>query len=143
VAVLGGLVSPTRAELAFAAVMALVFGAAPTVGDVGSCGDTATSLDLKTFIAERKTLDCRRCTQCDLTSQTCMAACNPQSPGSSYGWPSTCFPVQHDGVVCLDALEAASCGDYASYVSDTEPSEPSECDFCRDIPEAAAPAGDL
>lgn len=135
--------SPTRAELAFAAVMALVFGAAPTVGDVGSCGDTATSLDLKTFIAERKTLDCRRCTQCDLTSQTCMAACNPQSPGSSYGWPSTCFPVQHDGVVCLDALEAASCGDYASYVSDTEPSEPSECDFCRDIPEAAAPAGDL
>jgi hypothetical protein len=135
-------VRPSRAELGFAAVLALVFGAAPTVGDVGSCGDQATSLDPGYFEAERKAIDCKRCTECGLTSKTCTDACNPSVPGD-YGWPSTCFPLARDGVVCIDALEAASCSDYASYVSDTAPTEPSECDFCRDIPEAAAPVGEL
>ena len=134
--------SPTRAELALAATLALVFGAAPTVGDIGSCGDQASSLDESAFLAARKAVDCSRCTQCGLKSQTCAAACNPDAPGD-YGWPSTCFPLQRDGVVCIDALEAASCGDYATYVSDTAPTEPSECDFCRDVPEAGMPVGDL
>jgi hypothetical protein len=135
-------VRPTRGELGFAAVLALVFGAAPTVGDIGSCGDQATALEPSLFDAERKAIDCKRCTECGLTGKTCTDACNPSVAGD-YGWPSTCFPLQRDGVVCIDALEAASCSDYASYVSDAAPTEPSECDFCRDIPEAAAPVGEL
>ena len=110
---------------------------------MGSCGDQATSLDEPSFEAARKSEDCKRCTQCGLTTKTCAAACDPDVPGD-YGWPSTCFPLARDGVVCLDALQAASCGDYASYVSDTAPAEPSECAFCRFVPEAGVPlVGDL
>jgi hypothetical protein len=131
-----------RSELAFAAVLALVFGAAPTVGDIGSCGQQATPLDETTFAAQRKALDCRRCTQCGLTTQTCIAACDPTKPGD-VAWPSTCFPLEHDGVVCIDALEAASCSDYASFVADVAPTVPTECDFCRNVPEGGIPAEDL
>jgi hypothetical protein len=126
----------------FAAVLALVFGAAPTVGDVGSCGQKATPLDEAVFAAQRKALDCQRCTQCGLITQTCTDACDPSKP-SDVGWPDTCFPLDHDGVVCIDALEAASCKDYASFVSDTAPTVPTECQFCLDIPEAGIVVGDL
>jgi hypothetical protein len=136
----GGLVR--RRELAFAAVLAVLFGAAPTVGDIGACGQKATPLDEATFAAQRKALDCQRCTQCGLVTQTCADACDPAKP-SPVAWPSTCFPLEHDGVVCLDALEAASCGDYASFVSDVAPTVPSECDFCHDIPEAGVGVGEL
>ena len=131
-----------RRELALAAVLAVVFGAAPTVGDVGSCGQKATPLDEAVFAAERKQLDCRRCTQCDLTTVTCTNACDPSKP-SDVAWPPTCFPLDHDGVVCLDALEAASCGDYASFVSDVAPTVPTECQFCLDVPEGGVTVGDL
>lgn len=131
-----------RSELAFAAVLALLFGAAPTVGDVGSCGQPATALDEATFAAERKALDCQKCTQCGLATQTCVAACDPTQP-SDVAWPSTCFPLEHDGVVCIDALEAASCSAYASFVSDVAPTVPTECDFCRDLPEGGVTVGDL
>ncbi len=134
--------SVRRRELALCAVLALVFGAAPTVGDVGSCGDQASSLDLATFRAERKAVDCARCTQCGLTTSACAAACNPRAP-STVSWPSTCYPLQHDGVVCIDALEAASCADYASYVSDDAPTLPTECDFCHLFPETGPGVGDL
>jgi hypothetical protein len=46
-------------------------------------------------------------------------------------------------VVCIDALEAASCSDYASFVSDVAPTEPSECDFCRDIPDGGVIVGEF
>ena len=131
-----------RRTLALCAVLALVFGAGPTVGDVGSCGDQAAALDLATFLAERKAADCQMCRQCGLTTQTCLNACNPGAP-SSVSWPSTCYPLQRDAVVCIDALLAASCGAYASYVSDTSPTVPTECDFCHLIPDAAATTGEL
>jgi hypothetical protein len=131
-----------RHELAFAATLALLFGAAPTVGDIGACGEQATPLDEATFAAQRKELDCQRCTQCGLATQTCDAACDP-SKLSDVGWPATCFPLARDGVVCIDALEAASCSDYASFVSDVAPTVPTECDFCRDIPEGGVIVGDL
>jgi hypothetical protein len=38
--------------------------------------------------------------------------------------------------VCLRALEAASCGTFATYVDDLAPAVPSECDFCRVAPPA-------
>jgi hypothetical protein len=130
-----------RGELAFAAVLAVVFGAAPTVGDVGACGEAASSLDLKAFAAQRKALDCQRCGDCGLTTQACASACDRQAP-SPVSFPATCFPLQHDGDVCLRALEAASCQDYASFVSDDAPTVPSECDFCHVVPDAA-PLGEL
>jgi hypothetical protein len=131
-----------RGELAFAAVLAIVFGAAPTVGDVGACGQTAAALDEQAFAAERKALDCQRCTGCGLTTQACASACDPKAP-SSVAFPATCFPLQHDGDVCLRALEAASCQDYVSFVSDDAPTVPSECDFCHVVPEAGVPLGEL
>jgi hypothetical protein len=124
-----------RAEIAFAAVLAFVFGAAPTVGDVGACGQPATALDERAFAAERKALDCQRCTACGLMTQTCARACDPKAP-SDVVFPSTCFPLQHDGEVCVRALQASTCQDYASFVSDVAPTVPSECDFCHVVPEA-------
>jgi hypothetical protein len=123
-------VSVRRSELLLAAMVALVFGTAPTVGDVGSCGRTATDLDRRSFAEARKTVDCQRCTDCGLTTQRCHAACDPQA-ASDVSWPSTCYPLEHDGEVCLRALQAASCGDYAGFVDDRAPSAPTECDFCH------------
>jgi hypothetical protein len=123
-----------RRDLALCAVLALVFGAGPTVGDVGSCSDQATALNLASFQAERKAVDCLRCKQCGLMTKTCTNACNPAAP-SDVQWPSTCLPLEHDGVVCIDALEVASCSAYAAYVSDSAPTVPTECDFCHVIPE--------
>ena len=134
--------SVRRREIAFAAVLALVFGTAPTVGDVGACGHKATPLDEAVFAAQRKELDCQKCTKCSFSTQSCMNACDPGKP-SDVGWPETCFPFDHDGVVCLDALEAASCSDYASFVSDVGPTTPTECQFCLDIPDSGTVVGDL
>jgi hypothetical protein len=135
-------VSPRRRELAACAVWALLFGAAPTVGDVGSCSEQAAPLDEATFAAQRKALDCQKCQQCGFTTKTCTSACNPDAP-PSVGWPNTCYPLQHDGTVCLDALEVASCGAYASYVSDTGPTVPTECDFCHLPADASSTPGEL
>ena len=131
-----------RIELLICVVWAVVFGAGPTVGDVGSCSDTATALDEATFAAERKALDCQKCTACGFTTQACKNACNPKAP-SSVAFPSTCQPLTHDGVVCIDALQAAGCSTYAAYVSDVDPTVPTECDFCHDVPEAGVGVGDL
>jgi hypothetical protein len=129
-----------RRDLALAGVLAVVFGAAPTVGDIGSCGQVATDLDEQSFAAARKQIDCQRCTGCGLTTQTCRNACDPTAP-SNVGWPSTCHPLAHDGDVCLRALAAAGCGDYAAFVDDVAPTLPTECDFCHLVPPAPA-AGD-
>jgi hypothetical protein len=130
----------TRAEVAFLAVMAVVLCTAPTVGDVGGCGERATDLDAPAFAKARKLLDCQRCTECGLDTNTCRTACDPRAP-STVGWPATCRPLQHDGDVCLRALQAASCNDYASFVSDTAPTTPTECDFCHLVPEAGQEQG--
>ena len=126
--------------LLLVAVLALVFGAAPTVGDVGSCGSAASDLHPAPFAIARKEIDCRRCTECRLATQTCRSACDPNAPGTA-GWPSTCHPLLHDGQVCLRALLAASCGDYAPFVDDVAATTPSECDFCRFVPESGTLQG--
>lgn len=133
--------SVRRAELVRAGVFALLFGAAPTVGDVGSCGRTATDLDLLAFAGARKRVDCQRCAQCGLSSQMCRNGCDANA-SSIIGWPATCHPLERDGEVCLRALRAASCGDYARFVDDVAPTVPTECDFCHLFPEAGAAAGD-
>jgi hypothetical protein len=110
--------------------MALIFGAAPTVGDTGSCGKTARDIDEARFASARKRLDAQRCQACGITSSRCAAARDPNVP-SDVGFPPTCLPLWHDAEVCLDALAAASCGDYARFVADDQRLVPSECDFCR------------
>jgi hypothetical protein len=127
-----------RAEIAAAAIVAIAVLPAPTVGDIGGCGKTATALDPGVFAHARKTVDCRRCSECALGSERCVRACDPQQP-SDVDIPPTCHPLYHDGEVCIRALEAASCSDYATYVDDVAPAIPSECDFCRIPPEGGAP----
>ena len=134
-------VSVRRRELVVVGLLALAFGAGPTVGDIGSCGQSVTDLDEPSFAIARKTLDCRRCSECGLNDQTCRNACDPNAP-SEVGWPDTCRPLQHDGDVCLRAIKAASCREYAAYVDDIAPTLPTECDFCHVIPEAGIAAGD-
>lgn len=119
-----------RVQLVVVSLVAIVFGMGPTVGDVGGCGRTASDLDEHAFQSARKTVDCRRCKACGLTTMRCSRACDKSAP-PDVGFPSTCHPLLHDGEACLDALLAASCDDYAGYVDDVAPTTPSECDFCR------------
>jgi len=102
----------------------------PTVGDVGSCGKTAQDIDAGTFGFARKRLDCKRCIECKLTTNRCKDACDSMTP-SDVSFDPTCRPLVHDAEVCLNALGAASCSDYAQYISDEVRLVPSECDFCR------------
>ena len=111
---------------------------APTVGDTGSCGRTATDLDRDRYANARKLEDCMRCQECGLTTARCVSACDPaQLP--EIVLPPTCRPLFHDGEVCLRALGAASCSTYATYVDDDAPSVPSECDFCQVPSDGGAP----
>ena len=120
-----------RRTLALTAVVFAVWGSGPTVGDVGGCGRAATDLDEGAFAHARKVLDCQRCSDCGLSTARCTRACDPKAP-SDVAFPATCHPLLHDGEVCVRALQAASCGDYATYVDDLAPAVPSECDFCRE-----------
>jgi hypothetical protein len=107
---------------------------APTVGDTGSCGRTATELDRDRYANARKLEDCRRCQECSIGTARCESACDPtQLP--EIALPVTCRPLYHDGEVCLRALSAASCDKYETYVADDGTATPSECDFCRVAPE--------
>jgi hypothetical protein len=109
---------------------------APTPGDVGGCGKEATELDPVAYADTRKVTDCNRCRACALGTARCARACDDTQP-PEIQLPSTCRPLYHDGEVCIRALKAASCSDYASYMDDVAPSIPSECDFCRVPPPAA------
>lgn len=114
-------------ELARLAIVALFFLAAPTAGDIGSCNQTAEDLDPGKFFEAKQNLDCDRCFDCAITTKACEVACGPTLPLS---FPKGCYPLVHDGEVCLDVLEVASCSDYASYMADTGGTIPTECDFC-------------
>ncbi len=119
-----------RREVLVAAIIAFALFPAPTVGDVGGCGKTATALDPLVYAHAKKSVDCSRCNDCGLTTGRCTRACDPKQP-SDVEIPATCHPIFHDGEVCIRALKAASCTEYASFVDDDAPAVPSECDFCR------------
>lgn len=123
-------------------VVIAVLGAllmAPTVGDTGGCGRTATELERDRYESARKLQDCERCEECGITTARCERACDPlQLPEIEL--PATCSPLYHDGAVCLRALAAAACDTFASYVDDESPTTPSECEFCLVPPEAPPPA---
>jgi hypothetical protein len=119
---------PPRARILSGVVVALLC-AAPVPGDIGSCGQPVQRLDPTRFFTARKTIDCRRCTECALGTKTCAVACT-QAPPDFLAFPTDCEPLVHDGEVCLRALLYASCDDYASYVADQSPVVPTECNFC-------------
>lgn len=113
-----------------AALLFLVLGTAPTVGDIGGCRAPASELREAEFARARKELDCRRCNECGLRAARCGRACDRAAP-PDVRFPVTCKPLVHDGDVCLRALDAASCDTFAAYVDDVAPEAPSECEFCR------------
>jgi len=116
-----------RAVPGLTILLAVVFGMAPTVGDIGSCGQEVDSLDPPLFFAAKAHVDCTRCAECGLSGALCQAACSAAPPTS---FLRGCRPLVHDGEVCLYALLHASCDDYASYTDESNPTAPSECQFC-------------
>jgi hypothetical protein len=120
---------PARIELAVLIGLLGMFVAAPTPGDIGGCGQPAQELDAGTFFASKYDIDCKRCKQCGMQSTACAKECDPKTkiPES---FPEHCYPLVHDGEVCLRALYNASCSEYADYMSDSNPSSPTECNFC-------------
>ncbi len=121
------------------AVLVLFFTAAPTVGDVGSCGQPPDEMDPLKFFAAKEQLDCERCIQCELFTEACTRACEPELDLEEF--PKGCRPLVHDGEVCLNALQASDCNAYRGYMSDAEPTIPTECNFCPPCfdPDGGAP----
>lgn len=127
-----------RARHVGVAMLLGVLSMAPTAGDVGGCGTEVTALDPNAFAIARKEVDCARCKACSLSVPRCGRACSPTTAPDT-NLPRTCQPIQHDGDVCLRALGAASCDDYATYVDERAPATPSECEFCRIPPSPNLP----
>jgi hypothetical protein len=125
-----------RKELAKLWLLALFVLMGPTVGDVGSCGQDVVELDAFKFFSEKAFIDCRQCRDCGFASLSCVRAC--EGVLENVAFDPDCFPLVHDGEVCLNALRAASCNDYANYVDDLAPTVPTECNFC---PLAGKPGG--
>jgi hypothetical protein len=110
------------------AAIAGLLCAAPVPGDIGSCGQPVQLLDAKVFFRAKQKIDCQRCEECGIHTSNCGAACTLLNADSAFA--TGCFPLVHDGEVCLRKLLHTSCGDYESVVSDDAPTVPSECDFC-------------
>ncbi len=117
-----------RAEVLRLASVLVLIVAAPTVGDIGSCGRAPADLDAPAFFLKKAELDCARCTSCGFSTKTCAFACDPKKAPTAF--PEGCYPIEHDGEVCLNALEATSCEIYASFVADVGATTPTECNFC-------------
>lgn len=111
--------------------------AAPTAGDLGSCGQEPVELDATKFYEQREIIDCERCGDCGLLTRACERACDAKLDVVPF--PEGCLPLVHDGEVCLNALASVSCGSFESYVADEGATMPTECDFC---PLSALPGGD-
>lgn len=102
---------------------------APVAGDIGSCGQKAAELDPVKFFWEKQGVDCQQCQRCGFQTENCTQACeSPFDPDVSFD--PDCFPLVHDGEVCLNALVIADCESYAEYVRDQAPTTPTECNFC-------------
>lgn len=119
--------APRMAEVV--RLVALLVGAvmAPVVGDVGSCGQEVEDLDAYKFFYVKESIDCDRCNECGILTRACGEACD-LTPEAAF--PEGCYPLIHDGEVCLHALQEASCGEYKGYMADDAPKTPTECNFC-------------
>jgi hypothetical protein len=117
----------SRGAVARLGLAGLLVLAAPTAGDIGSCGQALEELDPVKFFTEKRRIDCQQCQDCELQSQSCEHACAGLGPSE---FPAGCYPLVHDGEVCLRALRDASCSAYETYVADAAPAAPTECNFC-------------
>jgi len=117
-----------RLRWAFAASALLCLAPAP--GDIGGCGQAARDLDPEVFFASKQALECSRCQECGLMTTACQLACDRGPTATEF--PAGCFPLVHDGTVCLRALTRASCDDHRKVVADA-PRVPSECNFCPPV----------
>lgn len=129
---------PSRADVIRLGIAVLFFAAAPTAGDIGGCGQSEDDLDPRKFFVAKHDVDHERCEACQLTTKACVDADAPGLLVSDF--PPGCVPLVHDGEVCLHALAAAGCGDYASYMADQGSTIPTECNFCP--PQADAGVSD-
>lgn len=112
---------------------AAIVAAAPTAGDLGSCGQEVVVLDHDKFFAAKEVIECSQCDACILDTNACKRACDDKL--DQVPFPVDCFPLVHDGEVCLRKLDASSCGDFASFVADEGATIPTECNFCpADLP---------
>jgi hypothetical protein len=100
---------------------------APTPGDIGGCGQTARDLDPEVFFDSKQAIECRRCEECSIRTQACETACDGGPVPDQF--PDGCYPLVHDGTVCLRALTQGSCEDHRKVMADP-PRVPSECNFC-------------
>jgi hypothetical protein len=119
---------PSPADVIRLGLAVLFFAAAPTAGDIGGCGQAENDLDPRKFFATKQNVDCARCTACGLTTDACGKACAPGLLFTDFA--PGCVPLEHDGEVCVDALAAAGCSDYAHYMADEASTIPTECNFC-------------
>ena len=109
-------------------VTLVVLCAAPTAGDIGSCGQEPEDLDAFKFFSRKGGIDLARCDECGFDTGICRARRRGELEAKEF--PEHCFPLVHDGEVCLNALEDADCDEYAAYVRDEGPTVPTECNFC-------------
>lgn len=113
-------------------VLLLGFVIAPTPGDIGGCGQSAQLLDANVFYRSKAYIDCDQCLRCDMMERkVCREACDDNAVRPEAFAPG-CYPLVHDGEVCLRALSNASCSDYGEYMHQLAErrSTPSECNFC-------------
>ena len=68
--------------------------AAPTAGDLGSCGQRVAELDPVAFFETKASLDCRKCIRCGYFTKACERACEEPVPES---FDDGCYPLVHDG----------------------------------------------
>lgn len=101
--------------------------AGPAPGDIGGCGQSAQLLDPVVFYLSEARAMCRLCTECDLGQTACSRSCEATELREAF--PPGCFPLVHDGTVCLRALSGASCAEAKGLVEDDR-AVPRECDFC-------------
>lgn len=120
-------------DVAAAAALLLLGGVAPVVGDIGSCGQAPDELDPYKFFALKAQIDCAQCEACGLGTRACAAACGFEGAPE---FPPGCYPLVHDGEVCLRKLKLASCDEFRAYAADERPSVPTECNFCPSPGEA-------
>jgi hypothetical protein len=108
-------------------LLAGAFCLAPTPGDIGGCGQVARDLDPSAFFRSKQGIECSRCEECGIVTPACALACGGVAVPDEF--PAGCYPLVHDGTVCLRALTQASCADHLKAMQDP-PSVPGECDFC-------------
>jgi hypothetical protein len=122
------------------AIALLFFTAAPTAGDIGSSCQPEDELDPVRFWGVKQAIDCQLCDECQVATKACSRACSKTLIFDDF--PSSCRPVEHDGEVCLDALLAASCAEYAEFMADEGSTIPTECAFCREVTASSLSSGD-